>query len=277
MPASAPSSERPRRLPRLAAELLAALRFYTRVPLPVLALEVAHPPEPFGRALRWAPLAGIVIGCIGVAVLTVAEALDLPPLIAATLAFSATVLATGGLHEDGLADLADGFGGGATPERKLAIMRDSRLGTYGALALGLSLLLRISALTTLLERGGLELGAAGLVASAAASRGIGLLPLAVLQPARADGLARGAGLLPRSALTVAVVLAVAAGVSMPVLAGTGVGRPGLGLALSFLVALGISDLARRQIGGVTGDVAGAAQQLCEIAMLLGLLIGAGGG
>ena len=253
--------------------MLAALRFYTRLRLPLSAVELAHPPEPFGCALRWAPLAGLVVGCLSAAALVLGDAIGLSPLVAATLALAVGVLATGGLHEDGLADLADGFGGGATPERKLAIMRDSRLGTYGALAVGLSLLLRAAALTALLERGGIGLGFAGLVASASASRGIGLLPLAILKPARADGLAHGAGALPHGALRIAFALAVSAGLAIPVLAGTGFGRPALALALAFVAAIGISELARRQIGGVTGDVAGAAQQLCEIAILLGLLIG----
>ncbi len=273
MPASPPALS----VAALAAEALACLRFYTRLPLPAFAVEASHPPEPFGRALRWAPLAGLVVGLSGAAALGTAGALGLPPLVGAGLAVAATVLAGGGLHEDGLADVADGFGGGATRARKLEIMRDSRLGTYGALAVGLSLLLRAACLSGLVERGGPGLAAAALLAAASSSRGFGLMPLALLSTARPDGLAHGVGRLPPDVFPVACALAAAAGLLLPALGGAGVARPLLALGLAALAAGGMTRLARRQIGGATGDVAGACQQLCEIALLVGLLIGPRGG
>ena len=261
-------------LPALAAEVLTCLRFYTRLPLPDLQLETDHAPQPFARCLRWAPLAGASVGAGGAVVLTLASDLGFPAFVAAALALLATVLIGGGLHEDGLADLADGFGGGTTRDRKLEIMRDSRLGSYGALAIGFSLLLRTACLSSLAERGGPALAAAALIGAGAASRGFGLMPMALLPPARPDGLGHGAGRFPASVFPTAAGLAIAIGLVVPVIGGAGWSRAALALGLAALAAGWTTRLARRQIGGQTGDVAGACQQLCEVALLLGLLVGA---
>ena len=132
------------------------------------------------------------MAAIGALALGLADRLGLPPLVCAGLAVGALVIVTGALHEDGLADVADGFGGGATRERKLEIMRDSRIGAYGAAALALSLILRVAALSALLDHG-LGAAAAGLILAGAASRAAALAPLALLPAARADGLGAGAG------------------------------------------------------------------------------------
>jgi adenosylcobinamide-GDP ribazoletransferase len=263
--------------PALLAEALTCLRFYTRLPLPALAAEAAFPPQPFARCLRWAPLAGLVVGLFGAAALAGAAGLGLPSTLGAALAVLSTVLVSGGLHEDGLADCADGFGGGGTRERKLAIMRDSRVGAYGALAIGFSLLLRIAALAALADRGGFGHATAGLLAAAAASRGFGLMPMARLAPARADGLGHGAGRLPATIFPTASALAVVLGLVLPAAAGVPLPRAALALGLAALAAVATTRLAQRQIGGVTGDVAGACQQTGEIALLLGLLIAPGAG
>src|SRR3954470_16025626 len=124
--------------------------FLTRLPFPhqtpIAKGEVS-------QALWTAPVVGVAVGLLGAGVYWLAQALHLPPLPAAALAVAATLIATGGLHEDGLADVADGFGGGATRDRKLEIMRDSRIGTYGVCALILSIVLRVSALTNLGDTG----------------------------------------------------------------------------------------------------------------------------
>ncbi len=248
-------------------DLADALRFFTRLPLP--------PPPDAGfdlNRIAWAiPVAGAVVGFAGVLALAAAEALGLPPLVGATLAIAALVAATGALHEDGLADVADGFGGGATRERKLAIMRDSRIGAYGAVALVLSLVLRIGALSAAL-RHGLGEAAGALTLAAAVSRAGALSPLALLDPARSDGAGATAGRLkPQSfaaawgaALAIALVLGLTA---------IGLGRALTGLAGAAIGAAAMTALAHRQIGGQTGDVAGAAQQAAEIAAWCGLLIG----
>ena len=222
----------------------------------------------FAEALRALPLAGASIGGIGALALALSRSLGLAPLVAATIAVAAIVAATGGLHEDGLADVADGFGGGGTPARKLEIMRDSRLGAYGGLALGLSLLLRVFAVAALAERSTL-LAAAALIATGALSRTAGLAPLLVLPPARPEGL--GAAMPRPSSRGLLLALALAALLSLaPALCGAPLGRILLADLAACLAAILTARLADRQIGGYTGDVLGAAQQAAEIAALLAL-------
>src|SRR5437763_6558494 len=169
---------------RVLSDLLACLRFYTRLPLPAAAREAdPHAMPDFSRAARLVPIVGALIGLLAALMLALATNLGLAPLPAATIAIGFLVLITGAIHEDGLSDLCDGFGGGSTSERKLEIMSDSRLGTYGAAALVLSLLLRIGTLAGLVAVD-LRLAAAILFAAGAVSRTSGLLPLTVLPPAR---------------------------------------------------------------------------------------------
>jgi adenosylcobinamide-GDP ribazoletransferase len=243
------------------------VRFFTRLPVPA----ATDGDFDFNRLAWAAPVAGAVIGLVGAAALGAARALGLPPWVAATLAIAALVAASGALHEDGLADVADGFGGGAIRERKLAIMRDSRIGAFGAVALVLSLVIRIGALSAALAHG-FWAAAGALVLAAAVSRAGALAPLALLDPARADGVGAAAGRLePESfaaACGAAVILALALG-----LVATGVGHALAGLIGAAIGAGAMTALARRQIGGQTGDVAGAAQQWAEIAAWCGLLVG----
>jgi adenosylcobinamide-GDP ribazoletransferase len=247
-------------------DLAACLRFYSRLNLPA-ALGGASMAD-FGKALRALPIAGAILGGVAAAALFCARALGLPALPAAICAIAALVAVTGALHEDGLADVADGFGGGATREKKMEIMRDSRLGSYGALALALALMLRVTSLAALTERG-LGLAIFALICAGAVSRAAGLLPLLLSAPARRDG--AGAA-MPRptgEARRVALILAGAA--SAPLLfVGLSVSQilgADLGAALA---AFAVTRLAERQIGGYTGDVLGAAQQAAEIAVLLAL-------
>jgi adenosylcobinamide-GDP ribazoletransferase len=248
-------------------DLADALRFFTRLPLP------ASPDPGFdvNRTAWAAPFAGAIVGFAGVLALTAAEALGLPPLIGATLAVGALVAASGALHEDGLADVADGFGGGATRERKLAIMRDSRIGAFGAVALVLSLVFRIGALSAALRHGFGE-AAGALTLAAAVSRAGALAPLALLDPARADGAGAAAGRLEPQNFAAACVAALAIALILGLTA-TGLGHALAGFAGAAVGTIALTALARRQIGGQTGDVAGAAQQAAEIAAWCGLLIG----
>jgi len=239
------------------AELKTAAGFLTRLPLLAPAAPAAGE---LSRALWSAPVVGLGIGVVGAAVYAIAFALHLPALPAAALAVAATMVATGALHEDGLADVADGFGGGATPERKLEIMRDSRIGTYGVSALTLSLLLRIGALASIAHPG---LVAAALVAAHAGGRAGLPAFMRLLPPARADGMSAQAGTPPQEAAMVAAgigivivlfALGLAAGIVAAVLA---VG------ALAFM-----AWLCGRQIQGQTGDTLGALEQATEIVVLL---------
>ncbi len=245
-----------------------ALRFFTRLrvggPGAAATLDIDR--------IAWAaPVAGVAVGLIGALVLGVTAALGLPLLLRAAFATAALVAATGALHEDGLADVADGFGGGATRAKKLEIMRDSRVGAYGAIAIALALILRIGALAAALDDGFWR-ATLSLMLVAALSRAAALTPLAFLPPARADGAGAAAGRLDSNALVAAwgsaLVIAFALG-----LVALGVAHALLAAFMSGAGALLMVALARRTIGGQTGDVAGAAQQCSEIAAWCGLLIG----
>jgi len=241
---------------QLRDDLHLALSFLTRLPLPALR---EMPADRLARSMRLFPLAGLVVG--GVSALVYGAAFRfLGPVPAAWLALAASIALTGALHEDGLADIADGFGGGADKPAKLAIMRDSRLGSYGVLALVLGLLLRGGALSALAEPGRV---AVGLLVAHCLSRAVIPLVMLGLPPARDNGLGAGAGRPSPGTATIAVLLAlVVTALLLPVASSLTVVLAALTAA--FLLAL----LARRQIGGQTGDVLGAVQQVTETAVLL---------
>jgi adenosylcobinamide-GDP ribazoletransferase len=235
---------------------LEAVQFLTRLPIPW-----SEPPR--GAKASWAwPLAGAVVGTLAAAGASVALWAGLPPNVAAALALAIQAMATGALHEDGLADSADGLWGGRTPERRLEIMKDSRIGSYGALALVLSVLIRWSTLSALLAAGTTW---GPLLALGALSRWPMAAMLWALPPAREGGLSRlvGRPSLPTMALGGAAAL---------LLALLAVGAQAVPAALAVLaVTILWSLLARARLGGQTGDTCGAAQQLAEIAALLTLL------
>ena len=248
------------------ADLLICLRFFSRLPIPTTSREIAFGSHGFVRAAGLAPLAGALLALGPALVLVVARFAGLPSNVAALLAIASLVAVTGALHEDGLADCADGFGGGRTRERKLEIMRDSRIGTFGAAALVLSLALRSAALAAALARG-LSDAAAALLLSAALSRTACLAPLYLLRPARALGLGAANARPGTRAVTSAVIISLCLAV-LVVGAGIDAKRVTSAVVVAAVAALVLCDVARRQIGGQTGDVAGAAQQVAEAGVLL---------
>jgi len=261
-------SGRPGRFSPAARDVADALRFFTR-----LSVGGAGPAAPLdlGRIAWAAPIAGAAVGLIGALILALTALLGLPLLLRAGLTTAALVALAGALHEDGLADVADGFGGGATRAMKLEIMRDSRIGAYGAIALALALILRVGALAAALD-GGFWRAALSLILVAALSRAAALTPLALLPPARADGAGAAAGPLDSNALAAAWGSALVIGLALGLVA-LGLAHALLATLASGAGALAMVALARRAIGGQTGDVAGAAQQCGEIAAWCGLLIG----
>jgi adenosylcobinamide-GDP ribazoletransferase len=252
-------------------DLAHCMRFYSRLPVPALPWEQnAHALPSFPRLVRVIPFAGLLIGLVPAAVLGCALLLDLGPWLAAILSVGAMVLATGALHEDGLADVADSFGG-STREKRLEIMRDSRIGSFGASALFLALALRIGALATLASRvdGGAVTAVVLLVASL--SRTAGLMPLVFLSPARRDGMSQAVGQPARETFWLAAGIAGGIAVVLGALAGLPPIGVALTLVLSGLSGVALTGFASRHLGGQTGDIAGAAQQVAEIAALIGLL------
>ncbi|HKU09211.1 MAG TPA: adenosylcobinamide-GDP ribazoletransferase [Bradyrhizobium sp.] len=233
-----------------------AVAFLTRLPMP-------HPlgsmPPNFVRAHRMFPVVGALIGAaIGLFCLAL-RAMGLPDLAAAALALGLGMILTGALHEDGLADVADGFGGGRDIAAKLEIMRDSRLGTYGAAILLVSFAAKLSALAALPDAQLVY----GLIAAHALARGVLPVMSLNLPYARKDGLAANAG-QPDAGVAV-VAIAIALVIAILALSWANAFWAAL---LTALCALFMAWLARRQIGGQTGDVLGAAEQVVETAVLL---------
>jgi adenosylcobinamide-GDP ribazoletransferase len=241
----------------VAGDLKIALAFATRFPLPhsapIAGADVAR--------ASWAlPVIGVLVGALGALAYWVAFCFDLPPLVGAALAVAATLAATGCLHEDGLADTFDGFGGGSSRERKLEIMRDSRIGTYGACALVLALVLRVGALASLAGPGPVALA---LIAAHAGARATLPLFLYWVPPARPDGLSAAAGRPSRSSVVVAGLLGL-----VVLLCSIGTARSIVALVLLLVVLGAMRRLCLRQIGGQTGDTAGALEQIGEVAIML---------
>lgn len=235
----------------LPSDLMSAFALLTRLPVP------NH--RGTGAASAWAwPLVGAVLGAFAAALASAAIWLGVTPGLTAVLVLAVGALLTGGLHEDGLSDTADGLFGGWTRERRLEIMKDSRVGSYGALALVLVTLARWSALTALLVFGGHW---AALVATGALSRAPMALIMALLPNARGEGLSHATGRPSPSAALAGLALGL--GIS-----GLLLGVTAIPMAVAALGApLLLSAIALRRIGGQTGDILGATQQLAEAACL----------
>jgi len=209
----------------------------------------------------WAfPLVGAGIGATAALVFLLAQLLGLADLLAGLLAVLASVAITGALHEDGLADTADGLFGSHDREARLAIMRDSRHGSFGVLAIVLSVLLRAAALAAI---GDVIHGGLALIAAHAASRAALPGVMWALPPARADGLGATAG-IPRPA-GVATAAAIGAVVTLTAL---GPMRGAIALCIAGLAIFAVAQFAQRRVGGHTGDILGAIEQTGEIVMLL---------
>lgn len=244
--------------------VLVALQFLTRLPVRLDRFEPAW----LNDCVRHFPLVGAFVGAVGALVLVGAAQLW-PAWIAALLALAATVALTGGFHEDGLADCFDALGGVVGRDKALAIMKDSRIGSYGALALGLSLLLRAALLAVLATRP-LPGAVAALLASHGFARAaaVGVMvslpyggdaehakakPLALAVAPRNFGMALGWCLLLGLAL---------------VALGIGPARLLAAVVAAAAVAWLMRHWLRRRLGGYTGDGLGATEQLAEIAVLL---------
>ncbi len=235
-----------------------AATFLTRVPLG--GFHTASTPL---SATVWVfPVVGALVGLVGGLMFTAFDWAGAPVWISAIAAISAMYALTGGLHEDGLADVADGFGGGISRDRKLAIMRDSRIGTYGVSALIFSIGFRVAALTSIAESG---FTVFALILAGAISRSAIGPVMALLPQARLDGLSAVAG-QPRSSqawLGVAIAFAIAWGFAelSDVL---------VAICVTAVVVTAVATIAKRQIGGQTGDVLGAVAQVAEVAVFVTL-------
>ena len=235
-------------------DLRAAYMMLTRCPMGKAPLLPGATPA---RAVWAYPLAGAAVCGVSGGVFAGAILAGLPVAVSAALALAVNVLASGALHEVGLADFCDGLGGGRDRDARLAIMRDSRIGTFGAMALILSFLLRWSALTALGGQGALTWIAAG-----ALSRGVLAIPLTLLPPARSDGLGAQAASPPVWSCLGACVIAIA--IALPLLRLHALSLIGTAIVSALLV----TALAKKYLGGHTGDVLGAAALMTETLVLV---------
>jgi adenosylcobinamide-GDP ribazoletransferase len=242
--------------PLLRSDLTVAFMLLTR--LPARKFSRSDDVPDMARCVWVFPVVGLAVGLAGGLCYWLASRVGVPPLLAAAWSLAAMLAITGGFHEDGLADTADGFGG-ATPARKLEIMRDSRIGSYGALALLLSSLMRLAAVAAVGRPGAVVIG---LVLAGMLGRSAMVLLLLLLPPARPDGMGASMG-RPRTA-SIVVALAIAGAVPFVCLpAGPAVAV----VAFAAGVALVVARLAATQISGYTGDVLGASEVAVECVVL----------
>nr|WP_255732342.1 adenosylcobinamide-GDP ribazoletransferase [Ruegeria sp. Ofav3-42] len=231
-----------------------SLVLLTRLPIPRL------PENVFSRQANaaWAfPLVGLVVGLLACAFGWVAMTTNLPATAGAVVLVAVLVIATGAMHEDGLADTADGFWGGFTTDRRLEIMKDSHIGAYGVLTLIFTQLLRVALVATLMAANKY----AGILAACIISRAFMPVLMSALPNARNSGLSHSVG--GPKAETAAIGFGLAIGLSM-LLLGSGALIP---TVFAALVVVALAMVAKAKIKGQTGDVLGASQQLAELAFL----------
>jgi adenosylcobinamide-GDP ribazoletransferase len=249
-------SEYAENLQNLVTDLRIGISLCTRLPV--------GPSAPVGegdiaRASWTFPIAGFLVGLAGALVYWLAVRFNVAPQPAAALALATTMLLTGAMHEDGLADTADGLGG-KTREQKLEIMRDSRIGTFGACALAISLLLRWSTISDIAEP---HFVAVALIAAHVAARATLPAFMRLVPAARSDGLSSDAGRPPTPSVIAALILCV-----ICLLFALGVRGTLIALVMLAFAGLLLARLATNRFGGQTGDVLGAMEQLGEAAILL---------
>lgn len=255
------------------ADIAGCIRFFSRLPVPSVGARDDPSQMPAFERAAWAlPIAGLAIAAPALFGVLALHGTGAPALPAAFLFVGVLVFCSGGLHEDGLADMADGFGGGMSRDRKLAIMKDSRIGAYGVLALVLTVGLKISAIAHLFASGTLAVFAVQVVLAIMLSRFVMLFLWHALPNARADGLSVMAGRPRRRAVEISAGLV---SIAIILTAGTLGLRAIAGLtAAAVLTAALVGAMAMRHIGGQTGDILGAGQQIAEAAILTALALAA---
>ncbi len=250
-------------------DLARSIGFLSRLPVPGRYFE-GHDGS-LTRAVRAFPLAGSLIMLPPAAILAVLLWLKMEPLVAALIALAALTVITGALHEDGLSDTADGIGGGRDREAALAIMRDSRIGSYGASALILSYSIRAASMAAIASSLPPVRAALVIVAVAAASRAAMVWHWSSLPPARRDGVAVSVGGPEAAAVNVALISAVVI-VAALVWPSVGFAAACAAIAAAGLATACLTRYISSRIGGHTGDTIGASQQCAEMAALATLAL-----
>jgi adenosylcobinamide-GDP ribazoletransferase len=239
--------------------LLMAVQYFTRLPMPAW---VGHSVEQLNGTARYFSAVGLLVGSIGALALW-GTSLVLPAPLPAILSTAVTVILTGAFHEDGLADTFDGLGGGATRERALEIMKDSRLGTFGSAALVFTLLIKIAALNAL----PVAFAVVVLIAGHAFSRACAITLLFVGSHVGNQEQSRARAVAQRMS---GAEFAIAALIGVVPLVWCGM-HAVAGIICALIVLCVLGRWFMRRLGGFTGDTLGAAQQLTEIAFYLAVL------
>ncbi|WP_273725217.1 adenosylcobinamide-GDP ribazoletransferase [Brucella gallinifaecis] len=249
-----------------------SLGFLSRLPLPHNWLKDtdASQGDSLKQSLRAFPLAGAILGLLAAVVLLISNELNLPALVSSLMAVGALAAMTGALHEDGLGDTADGFFGATKRERRLEIMKDSRIGTFAAMTLIIWTGLKVALLAAIIERAGPCYAALALVGTEAASRAAMLAIWYGLPSARPGGLSDNLGQPSWESVVCGCSLGlfILAVTSIPVAGFAGFVKI---LFFSVVLMLAFAKLCISKIGGQTGDTLGATQQLCALTVLFGLV------
>jgi len=250
---------------------LLATQFLTRLPVPRLR---GFQPHWLAQSARYFPLVGVLVGLLSVGVWRL-SAVYFPPIVAVGLLIASSLLLTGAFHEDGFADACDGFGGGATRDAVLSIMKDSRIGAYGAIGIGMMLALKWSILVSL-PRAALPLT---VIAAQMLSRWCSIGLIWRLQYVRADADAKSkplAGSLGSVDWVLSGALGAMALLPAMLLIDSAAGIPWARILLAAPVSaiaatVLVGSYFKVRIGGYTGDCLGAAQQIAELCFLLAAL------
>jgi adenosylcobinamide-GDP ribazoletransferase len=239
--------------------LLTAVQYFTRIPVPAW---IGHGTTQLAHAARYFPLVGVCVGALGAGALWVGS-LIFPLLLAVIISTALTICLTGAFHEDGLADTVDGLGGAFTRERALEIMKDSRIGTYGALALLFAVLLKVAALSSLPVRE----AALAVIAGHGLSRACAVIIMQQLPYVRQDESSR-AKPVAEGIRSVDVAIAILCGCAPLVFIEP---PPVIAVGSTIVALLLLRRWFSRRLGGYTGDTLGAAQQICEVVFYLAIV------
>jgi len=249
---------------------LTAVQFFTRIPVPSW---VGHSVQQLDQSARYFALVGMGVGALAAAMLWLSASV-LPLTLAVALSMLTSIWITGAFHEDGLSDFVDGMGGGYTREKILAIMKDSHVGAYGAIAIVLALLMKFQVLLALSDKHSLAFIAATLIATHGISRLMAVSIMLTQQYVRDDDAARAKPVvqgLSRTSFVIAILTGVVA-IVLLFMAGSGFVNIVAALASALVLRIYLGWQMQKKLGGYTGDCLGAVQQITEIGFYLGLLI-----
>lgn len=251
------------------SDTIRSLGFLSRLPLPNRWFDDAS--DSLTRSVRAFPVAGAILGLLAGLALLLSDYLHLPSIVSGFIAVGTLAAMTGALHEDGLGDTADGFFGASTPARRLTIMKDSRIGTFAALALIIWTGIKVLLLAAIIDRAGACYAALALIGAESASRAAMLTLWHGLPSARPGGLSDNLG-RPNWETVICACMIGLGTLLVTIIPFAGFIGFIKVLIISILSLFGFAKLCIAKIGGQTGDTLGAAQQICVMAVLLGLVM-----